>query len=128
MKRTPLKRKTRLKSGGSLPPVNRKRAGHRFPKGVDKALRVWVREQPCLLQGRFLPWSLHICRGRIQAHHVRSRGAGGGDRGNLVALCQRAHQRGHAVGWKSFAAFWGIDLKAEAARLAARYLEENGTP
>ncbi|MCR4399116.1 MAG: HNH endonuclease [Firmicutes bacterium] len=47
-----------------------------------------------------LPWC-EICGrpGPTQAHHIRSRGAGGGDEPkNLISLCPECHARVHAGG------------------------------
>lgn len=63
----------------------------------------------------------HECLGSIQVAHVRSRGAAGADRGNVVPLCLGAHHEQHTLGTKSFEARWGIDLKAEAHRLLTEY-------
>jgi hypothetical protein len=51
--------------------------------------------------------------------HVKSRGAGGKDAGNMVPMCMRHHRQQHAVGIKTFQAAYGIDLRAIAARVWA---------
>ena len=49
-----------------------------------------VRQKPCFACGK---------EGPSDPHHVRSRGAGGGDTlENLYALCREHHQMIHAVG------------------------------
>lgn len=52
----------------------------------------------------------HECMGKIAAHHVKSRGAGGGDE-QVVPLCTLAHSQQHG-GYK-----YPVDLKALADKL-----------
>lgn len=53
-----------------------------------------IRTQPCAVCG------LVPC----DAHHIRSRGAGGDDTAdNLMPLCRDHHQEVHRVGWYEFA-------------------------
>src|SRR5947208_495541 len=118
----PLQRTARLKVRGKS----------RFPKRRDLAYTKWIRTLPCLLWARVTPpdygrhWTDHSCWGALQVCHVRSRGAGGDDRGNVVPLCARAHAEQHRIGIRSFQARWGIDLKAEAERLYQQYVQEQG--
>lgn len=72
----------------------------------------WVRGFECLIAGK----ATHECWGRMEAHHVTSRGAGGGDE-TLVPLCSRAHVLGHSMGWDSFEKLYGVNLEATAAEL-----------
>jgi len=72
----------------------------------------WVRGHECLCAGK---WG-HECAGRIEAHHVTSRGAGGGDE-QVVPLCTLAHGIVHQMGGSSFAASFKLDLAATAADL-----------
>jgi hypothetical protein len=58
------------------------------------------------------------CTGKIQAHHVISRGAGGGD-DETVPMCVYHHERVHK-GRASFEALHGINMKAIAEDLAKR--------
>jgi len=49
---------------------------------------------PCLACG---------IEGRTEAHHVKTRGSGGGDDAwNVIPLCALHHQRWHQVGWIAF--------------------------
>jgi len=129
-----LRRTARLKAKGKR---TKKSGGQLFPKRHDPAYRAWVRTQHCVVHGRVLTnaglqqlraffspevryW--HGCEGPIEGCHVKSRGAGGSDRGNMVAMCHRAHQEQHACGIKSFQARWGVDLQAEAQRLWDLYM------
>lgn len=60
---------------------------------VNKALVSKVRELGCFVCG----WK------PCDAHHVRSRGAGGGDtEENLLALCRRHHSEIHQIGKTKF--------------------------
>ncbi|MCY0986000.1 hypothetical protein OV203_02590 [Nannocystis sp. ILAH1] len=77
-----------------------------------------VRDMPCLLAGRG-------CDGRVEAAHVRSRGAGG-DRRELVPLCSGHHREQHC-GVRTFCARYDINLRAEAERIAAE-LDARGVP
>jgi len=72
-----------------------------------------------------------VCRRRIghtygpaEAAHVKSRGAGGGEVGNLVPLCHHHHERQHRMGIKSFQAHYGVNLALEAERVR-QYVEAN---
>ena len=56
-----------------------------------------------------------VCRGRIDKHHVRTRGAGGKDENNIVPLCRLHHQEIHRIGRKTFAIKYDINLE-ELAR------------
>jgi hypothetical protein len=84
----------------------------------------WIHTQPCvLLDAR--GGNYHRC-GPVEGCHVKSRGAGGDDAGNLVSMCQHGHRAQHRLGTRTFEEVWGVDLKAEAARLWNLYLVERG--
>jgi len=80
MKRTPLRRHTRVK------PVNPERKAKLFERNFgDKA--EWIREQPCEVTGADpLAW-------KIDAAHAKARGMGGcgGDKRDLVPLVWFVH-------------------------------------
>jgi len=63
-----------------------------------------------------MPWA-KSCSGPIEAAHVRSRGAGG-TRRDLVPLCQGHHREQHARGVVTFEKTYGVNLDAEARRIA----------
>jgi hypothetical protein len=63
------------------------------------------------------------CSGPIECAHVRTRGAGGDDRGNTVPLCRRHHRQQHDEGIKSFQAIYDLDLAAIAKQLELAYDE-----
>ncbi len=110
---------------------NKRRGGSKFPKRRDPAYCEWVRQQPCLLGGgmgvgfhirvRSLAMKIHQCDGPVQVCHVKSRGAGGDDRRNVIAMCAKGHDEQHRIGIRSFEKRWGVDLKAEAEKLDAEY-------
>jgi len=75
----------------------------------------WVRGHECLIAPKYAA-ALHQCSGRIEAHHVKTRGAGGGDE-QVVPLCSSAHQVLHAVGHETFQRTHRIDLALIAKRL-----------
>ncbi len=66
------------------------------------------------------------CAGPIEAAHVKSRGAGG-DRRDLVPLCQAHHREQHTLGVKGFNEAHSINLRTAAAALAAD-LDKAGLP
>lgn len=118
MKRTPLRRKTRLKSGTKRLKVRRR--SKRFAARRDPAYTAWIHTLPCWL--RFTG----SCFGATEATHVRSRGAGGDDRGNLVPLCHGHHMEQHRVGIQTWQATYRVNLPVVAAALTDRYLDESG--
>lgn len=103
-----------------------------FWKRRDKAFTDWVRGQSCILlehrrqeatyTGTVPPIGpRHWCGQPVQVCHVKSRGAGGADRANVVPMCAGAHDEQHRIGLRSFEKRHGINLQAEAAYLWARY-------
>jgi hypothetical protein len=132
MKRTPLKRGKGLARSGRLRRTAKLRAKgkSRFPKRRDPAYIAWIHTQPCILYGNGGTYGVplgHRCISELEACHVRSRGAGGDDRANVVPMCRILHQQQHTWGIKTFEAFWRIDLAAEAKRLFGQYQREVGS-
>jgi len=122
--RSSLRQKKRMRK------INKKRGGHAFPKNVDEARRDFIRAQPCILSGRmgkaFGPdsyWftAIHHCFAAVRACHVKSRGAGGKDVGNMYPGCDSAHDEQHRIGIPAFEKRWGVNLKEIAQRLEAEY-------
>ena len=80
--------------------------------------RAWVASLPCAVPG---------CRGKSDPHHVRA-GTGGGtglkpSDAWCVPLCGGLaghHMEGHRIGWRTFEARHGCDLRFLATELAAR--------
>jgi len=74
----------------------------------------------------------NACQGDIVAAHVRARGMGGahGSRFDICPLCARHHDEAGEIRTSKRAAFeakYGVDLQAEAERIAAE-LTEQGYP
>ena len=86
----------------------------RFKEGRDRAYLDWVKGQPCILAGP-------DCWGPTDPAHVRSRGAGGVDRGNAVACCRGHHEEHGRTGIKTFQERYGISMTDTAARLLEEY-------
>lgn len=122
MKRSRLTRKTPLKAKGKS----------RFPKRRNPEYLAWIRTLPCcvwhvrtgdrvpIVIGDSIP---ETWVARIEAAHVKSRGAGGWDVGNTVPLDMLLHTEQHRIGIKSFEAKYGVDLSAIAQQLATQYEE-----
>lgn len=79
----------------------------------------WVRGFHCLasLFARAVP-GLIPCGGNIEAHHVRTRGAGGGDE-QVVPLCHDHHMQLDSPGWsaKRFEEAYRLHMAETAASL-----------
>ncbi len=62
------------------------------------------------------------CNGRMEAHHNRENGNGGGSLKpgdeDAVPLCLMHHNIGHLKGWKTFEQKYDVDLDQAAERLA----------
>jgi hypothetical protein len=114
MKKSELKRRSPMpRRSAPLRVRNASRAKQRLTDAFgDKA--AWIRTFPCVVrEHRFLDDELS-CYGYVECAHVRSRAAGG--RSNAtVPLCKGHHSEQHAVGIKTFAAKYGLDLEALAA-------------
>lgn len=107
----PLRRKTWLKSFGRV----RKR---RQAKGeIYGPYHEWVKTLPCLCKDNIST----KCGGPVDAHHVKSVGAGGKDYANQVPLCRLHHQLLHTVGRGWFEDVYGFTLTTEAKRIAWFY-------
>ena len=89
-----LKRKTRLERKTRVRAVNpERRARRRAEQFSHQAER--CRIMRCCACGRRAP---------SDPAHIRSRGAGGRDRANVVPLCRTCHSLQHAIGIKTFQA------------------------
>lgn len=115
-RKKPLARKTPLKRTKPLrhtPGKPTRFAGRR--DDTDQAYGKWVRGRSCLLgaSGR--------CYGPVEADHVKTRGSGGTDLGNLINLCTLHHTQRHTMGRHSFEKKYGVDLAQIAADLFAQY-------
>lgn len=118
LKKTPLRRKTPLKSKvvswwekvrKVLPKQNVKRAKKAKEEDFGPPGFVeFVHRQGCVVarQAR----TFEGCLGPIQVAHVRSRGAGGSWR-DTVPLCLGHHREQHSIGVKTFAKRHCLDLE-----------------
>lgn len=108
------------------PPKVRKRVKQGPPKVQDRAYLDWIKTRPCLVIA-----SGRECRGtrccfqvgrRIEPAHVKTRGSGGADRGNVVPLCPQHHdeQEGDTEGFEKV---YGVSLKLAAAELLVEYIK-----
>ena len=95
----------------------------RAPMGLKQAAVIkcpshlrWVRGHECCIAGKTSRAGDHLCEGKIEAHHVTTRGAGGGDE-QVVSLCSKAHAMVHQMGRASFGSAYLVDLD----RLAAEF-------
>lgn len=104
--KTGLRRKTPLKTKGRS----------RFPHRREPSFLAWIRRFPC--------FALGVHAGRVEAAHVKTRGAGGDDVGGTVPLCTGHHRLQHAIGIRTFEArCWaGGSMAATAAHLGVMWL------
>lgn len=119
MKRTEIKRGKPMARGRGVKRANprRRKAAHarNFGEEADR-----VRAMPCLCAGH----PAAVCAGvadrqAVEAAHVKARGMGAanGGRFDIVPLCPRHHDSS-AAGVEAFERNYGLDLRAEADRVA----------
>jgi hypothetical protein len=99
-------------------PLRARRVPKAFAKHRVPTFHKWVATFECLLIAK------HICGGRVEACHVRSRGAGGDDVGNEIPLCKLAHQQWHLWGRLTWQKRYDVDAQVAAALLGRKYLKE----
>ncbi len=123
MKRSRIVRHTPLRSSGR--PKARSRSAVEKERIYGTADRIaWLKRQPCLCLGR----RDHRCLGAIEVAHTENGGMGRkADANTTVPLCNAAHHLLHEIGVQSFQTCYGLDLKAEAVRIAAAWLAERGS-
>lgn len=112
-------RRTRLKT---------RRVSKRFATRRDPKYCAWIRTLGCCAAQ---PYSLSLyvrgatlkpCAGPVECAHVKSRGAGGDDRGNTLPLCRRHHRQQHDIGLVTFGHHYCLDFYGTAEVLEARYV------
>lgn len=119
-RRSPLKAKAgKQKPRKRIKPVNPKRrkrlSAEQFgPPGYV----AHVHSYGCLVELEGCP---DECEGPMEAAHVKSRGAGGGWKNNLVPLCRRHHRQQHDMGADTFAWHHQIDLDLWACAITGKF-------
>lgn len=112
----------RIERRAEMPKSNAKRAEKRKAEGlVYGPYHQWIKTLPCTLASD----PRHECKGKVEGHHLHRVGNGGVDAENEIPLCEGGHTLSmlsvHVMGPDSFDRYWGIDSKAIAAALWARY-------
>ena len=83
------------------------------PSGRNPEHLAWIRTLPCIVRG---------CPNSAEAAHVRIRNGGGMGLKPpdecAAPACHAHHMEQHAIGHAAFDAKYGIDMRAEAERLA----------
>lgn len=98
--------------------------GRRKPvKKVNKERKAKLRMaafSDCARLARLLPCCVPSCRQPPPSDpaHVRSRGAGGKDRANVVSLCRLHHNQAHQIGVETFQSRHNFSLEVVAGRVA----------
>ena len=132
--RTPMKRSWLRRAADAVAtlvrrtPVKRQRATpRRKAHPANRELRKWVADRACCI---CCVWSspAATCAGTVDPHHVRTRGAGGGEVANLVPLCRAHHDELHQMGRKSFALKYGVNLVELAQEYTLRWTIETNQP
>lgn len=115
LRRTGIKRRS-----SRIKPRNNERRAKMFERNFGTRAEA-VRAMPCLVRSKVLgASSLPRCTGPIQAAHTTARGMGGcnSSRRKLVPLCAGHHSEQGTVGIETFEQRYGLDLDAEAERIA----------
>jgi len=121
MKRTALARRTGLKKRNA----RRARKLHAEQFG-DEHFQAYVRNCGCLIGWLIGDRELAGCWGPTEIAHVKSRGAGGGARNNVVGLCTTHHRLQHQAGIETFQKRLRVDLQAEAEKMTKSYDDTYG--
>lgn len=113
----------------------RQKAGKpkRFAKRRDPEYLAWIRTQDCHMFGRPGSQGCYYWMGEfhgggrdrmtVEPAHIKTRGAGGDDRNNVVPLCPAHHdeQEGKIA---AFERKYGVDLRKLAQQYTERYDRE----
>lgn len=105
--------------------VPKKRRSKKEPVKRDDRSRDfldWIsRHKYCSTCGR--PGVYHDKTGEYLLHpsHIKTRGSGGGDIGNVVPQCAFCHSLIHQIGVKQFQEKTGVDLNGIAERLGGAW-------
>lgn len=119
----------------SQKPIKTRKRSKRFRSLRNEAFLEFVRDLPCVLNGReqrgawditardVYPWPRQYwCKGRSHPHHVSGRKVQ--DVGSCCPLCPAHHRELHDTGRMSFALKYCIDLQALAVELGVRWQRE----
>lgn len=102
-----------------------KSKGHLFPAPVDEARRQYIRGLSCILSlHKDADNRPHRCDSIVLACHVKSRGSGGKDAGNMFPGCNAVNQEHGRIGTIGFERKHGVALSVVAARLERVYVSE----
>jgi len=91
----------------------------------------WTRGNLCVVRHSAVSPDCYVCVNQTHAHHVKTKGAGGGDE-QVVAMCSIHHSEIHNIGVETFEKKYGINLADEAANgwlvspHGIRYRREHG--
>ena len=93
----------------------------RFAARRNEAYCAWIRAMRCTVRNSLRAL---CCEGEIQVCHVKTRGSGGDDEGNVIPMCAWHHARQHSLGIRSFESQYGVNLKGIATELFVTYERE----
>lgn len=86
----------------------------------------WITKQPCAICG--FPGVLHEDGEYYNdPSHIKTRGSGGDDIGNIVPNCRRCHSKMHSIGIKHFSLIYQVDLVQLAKRYGDHYRARIGS-
>ena len=93
-------------------------------RAVDEEYKIWISlQEHCCICGS--PGIAHDDGTyRLDPNHITTKGAGGGDRGNLLPFCRKDHVKFHKLGRSLFSQLVKKDLHALAKAYLRRYQEE----
>lgn len=121
-----MKKGVGIKRATPLKPKNAKRAKKRYAEAFGPPGFVeHVHSYGCLVFREKGP--LSGCEGPSEAAHLKSRGAGGGWRENVVPLCRKHHAELHRHGLVSFDVRHSTDLDLWAAAIYSKWTANNPT-
>lgn len=111
--RPQLQRRQEQRRRTALPKRNAERAARLWAEQYGSEERVlWTQRQPCIVPGC---WAAPC-----EVSHVRSRAAGG-TADDTVSQCPAHHREMHALGLRTWAGKYGLDLEALAREFAAAW-------
>lgn len=96
----------------------------RFPKRRQPAFMAWFGEQkfPCVAAASPVQ-QMGKCAGVVERAHLKSRGAGGEDVGNVIPACGHHHRMLHRIGQRMFEFQIERKLKPIARKIGSAFLD-----